>query len=429
MNIQNLKGKIDFGIITIREDEFGAVLKRFPPMESVQGRRRYAINLLKTNKGEEYLNALVRCTEMGEGEAQSVAHDLINDLDPQWILVVGIGGGIPADEFTLGDVVAAMQLLDFSVSASIERQGVRTEEFAVTGGQMNKKVRALLAHLPAMESELGEWNSKNSIIAPLPPVLLSDENFYGDSEWKNMVRSSLEKHFVHNPRQPKVTTGTVVSSDRLVKDTKILKSWLQNARQLRAMEMELGGIYRAARQDDKEYPILAIRGISDIVGFKRDTGWTTYACHSAASFALALLQTQPIPARSHNLLTRRALELDSDKGSIITTSLDTVMKIQNLFDNQYVLPTECDRSINELKTIERHLHDHFSAPNTEPSSPSPSKYLHLTQWHIVEEKIHNLISLIHVFRDECLESSLSTEGKWKDVYQEISLLLDEIRVL
>jgi hypothetical protein len=41
--------------------------------------------------------------------------------------------------------------------------------------------------------------------------------------------------------------------------------------------------------------MLAIRGISDIVGLKRADAWTKFACASAAAFACAFLRTQPVP--------------------------------------------------------------------------------------------------------------------------------------
>jgi hypothetical protein len=40
--------------------------------------------------------------------------------------------------------------------------------------------------------------------------------------------------------------------------------------------------------------MLAIRGISDIVGLKRSEAWTKYACASAAAFTRAFLRTRPI---------------------------------------------------------------------------------------------------------------------------------------
>jgi nucleoside phosphorylase len=297
INSEKLKGKIDFGIISIREDEFEAVLKRFTQVATIEGRRHYALSKLITLDGSEYTIALVRCPEQGNGEGQNVARDLIEDLDPQWLLLVGIAGGVPADEYTLGDVIAASRLHDFTVTAHIEGN---IEEFAVTGGPMHLEVQDLLAYLPAMNSDLGDWNSESSIRQKMPPVKIVKGSTYGNEQWKKRVRASLNRHFndVSEKRMPIVTTGAIGSSDRLVKDTETLKQWRISARQLLAVEMELAGVYRAARRKDKEYPVLAIRGVSDIVGFKRHSDWTTYACNSAAAFAQAILKTKPIPPRN-----------------------------------------------------------------------------------------------------------------------------------
>lgn len=298
LDIKQIKGKVDFCIITIREDEFEAVLQRFSPTATVEGRRRYGLSYLKTNDNAEYVIALARCHEQGTGEGQNIAHDLIEDLDPQWLLLVGIAGGVPADEHTLGDVVAALRLHDFTITARLEGADGSKNEFAITGGPMHRQVQDLLAYLPAMSSDLGDWNSDSSIGLPTPPVKITKQNLYGDDEWKKRVRESLKRHFGKKNRIPRVITGAIASSDSLVKDTGTVKEWRQAARQLIAVEMELAGIYRAARQKDKEYPILAIRGISDIVGFKRHPDWTSYACHTAAAFAYALLKTKPIEPRS-----------------------------------------------------------------------------------------------------------------------------------
>jgi hypothetical protein len=59
--------------------------------------------------------------------------------------------------------------------------------------------------------------------------------------------------------------------------------------------MESGGVYRAARD---RCPMLAIRGISDIVGLKRADAWTKYACASAAAFTRGFLRTRPIELAS-----------------------------------------------------------------------------------------------------------------------------------
>jgi len=59
------------------------------------------------------------------------------------------------------------------------------------------------------------------------------------------------------------------------------------------VEMEAGGAYRAARETRRghEYRLLCVRGISDVVGFRRESDWTRFACQTAASFVLALIKS------------------------------------------------------------------------------------------------------------------------------------------
>lgn len=294
-----LKGKIDFGIITIREDEFEAVLKRFSTSYLSRGKQTYAISNFPTSNGDEYVVASVRCPEQGNGQGQSVAHNLIEELDPQWILVVGIAGSVPDTDNTLGDVVLATRLHDFSVTAQIESGNKETRiEFDSRGGAMHPEIQSLLGALPAIMPFLDSWNTDEHITVARPEVKFSSKNFYGNESWIKKTKSSLKPYFGGNPirQKPKAFTGAVASSDMLMKNTQIVEQWLSSHRQIRGIEMELAGVYQAAWGAQK--PVLAIRGISDIVGFKRSNEWTSYACHTAASFTAALLRYRPINPRS-----------------------------------------------------------------------------------------------------------------------------------
>jgi nucleoside phosphorylase len=294
----SLKGKIDFAVITIRADENKAMLRRLPNRQIYEGSNRsYIISRLPLADNTEYLIAVIRSLEQGEGQAQDVARDAIEDLDPSWLLLVGIAGGVPANEFSLGDVVVATRLADFSVTAALEG---RKAQLAVSGGPMHKQVQDKVALIAAMETEFGEWNTDQSLGMARPPVELTEEKFYGDDQWRTTVKESMTRHFESSVplRPPRITTGAIASSDTLVKDSQLLQQWQEAARQVVAVEMELGGVYIAARRMNREYPILAIRGISDIVGFKRHPDWTEYACQSAAAFAHAFLVTQPIAPRT-----------------------------------------------------------------------------------------------------------------------------------
>ena len=294
-SVNDLKGKIDFGIITIREDEFEAVLQRLPAQQLVTGRQGYAISRLQTANGDEYMIAIARCIEPGNGQGQLVARDLIDDLDPQWLFLVGIAGSVPDYEYTLGDVILATRLHDFSISASLEDQKERTsQQFSTRGGGMHPEVQKWLSLLPALPSFLEPWNTPEALTVPRPQVKFAKGNFYGSEQWKKTVRARLNRYFGKNSvrKKPKAFAGSVASSDVLLKNSKMAGQWLNTARDLKAVEMELAGVYLAASHAHK--PVLAIRGISDVVGFKRSPDWTTYACHTAASFLAALLRFRPI---------------------------------------------------------------------------------------------------------------------------------------
>jgi nucleoside phosphorylase len=286
--------KVDIGIVTIRDDEFRAVLAAFPDKAgTLQGASRaYTLRHADAGGGERYRIAVLRLIEQGQGEAQDAARDLIDDLGPRLVLVVGIAGGRPSDDVKLGDVVVSTRIHDFTVEA---RKSGEAPTYAVTGGPIDKTLAALVANLAARDDELGDWTAD---LPKQPPVSWTKKGqLYGPPDWQRELRDTLEHHHGSQamPRAPAYAAGPIASSDRLVKDPELLIPWLQTARNLLAIEMESGGVYRAARE---RCPMLAIRGISDIVGLKRAEAWTKYACASAAAFTRAFLRTRPIELAS-----------------------------------------------------------------------------------------------------------------------------------
>jgi len=298
MELREIKGKVDFAIITIREDELKAVLKRFPG-ETVESHNRfYRVSKVPVGEGSTVLVAIARAFEQGTGEAQTIARHIIDDLDPHWILVVGIAGGVPDSEHTLGDVVLSTRVNDLTVHA---HQEAAPTQYALSGGPSTHSVTKLIMALPMLESKFEGWNTQDSIGRQRPAVDLSKpESFYGDEEWQKKVRDSLNHHFGPSvaSREPLVRAGPIDSSDGLIKDTKTLQHWLTLTRDALAVEMEAAGVYRAVRSGGREYAFLSIRGLSDIVGFKRHPDWTAYACHSAAAFTHALIKSGLVKRRA-----------------------------------------------------------------------------------------------------------------------------------
>jgi len=250
--------------------------------------RQYILRYAEVATGERYTVAILRQVEQGTGEAQHAARDLIEDLAPRLVLVVGIAGGLPSHDVTLGDVVLGTRIHDYTVEAVKAGQEAT---YAATGGPIDMAIAAAVVALAGREDELGDWTSG---LPSQPAVAWTDEGqVYGPPEWQRELRAKLEHHYGGgSPRRaPTYVSGPIASSDRLVKDPTVLFPWITTARNLLAVEMESGGVYRAARE---RCPMLAIRGISDIVGLKRADAWTKFACASAAAFARAFLRTRPV---------------------------------------------------------------------------------------------------------------------------------------
>jgi nucleoside phosphorylase/tetratricopeptide (TPR) repeat protein len=262
-------------------------------IQSARGdNRSFALGTFSTESKRELAVAVIRTPEQGPLAAQDTTRDLIEDIDPTWIILVGIAGGFPEREFTLGDVVVGSRLHDFVVGAYLE--GV-PPDFVDQGGPMKKDVQDLVALLPALKPQLTTWNTVNNIGMPRPDVELNDRKLYGNAAWRRTTKEVLEYNFqgIGKRPHPIVTSRGIASSGFLVKDTALLNQWRRSARDVFAVEMELSGVYAASQRRHKQYPVLAIRGISDIVGFKRGPDWTSYACHSAAAFCFSLFKCIP----------------------------------------------------------------------------------------------------------------------------------------
>lgn len=280
-----LPGPIDFAIITIKEEEFDAVLRRFPPDQQLSGLWEYNLSSVVTKAGLPYRVATVRCLKQATNEAQSVTGYIIEDLDPKWILLVGIAGAIPAAEYTLGDVVVSTRIYDLNVGAHVPGQ---EHHYAITADSIHEDVAPVVANLRAHGRDFAGWNDPGSVGRPRPTFSLHDleSRLTGDERWREKVRSSLHRHFgpTAPPRAPLYTAGPLASSDDLIKDPSVLQRWQTHARDIYAVEMEASGVHRGARRRGHSYPFVSIRGLSDVVGLTREHDWTEYACETAAAF-------------------------------------------------------------------------------------------------------------------------------------------------
>lgn len=245
--VGTIRGAVDFGIIAVRPDEYSALLRVFTPEDSVEGRRRYAIASVRDDEGVMHRVALIRSPNQGQSSAQQTAEALIEDLQPHWILVVGIAGAVPDQEFTLGDVILGSRINDFSVQAAVQGS---TPEFDFRGSYVHPMVEDFLAYVPALEPKLADWS--DSIQLGIPPVSITSDKLYGDPAWQEKVRKSLEYHFPGGkPRKRLFWPGAIATSNTLMKDADLALFLSKFARSVVAFEMEIGGVMLAARRKDR----------------------------------------------------------------------------------------------------------------------------------------------------------------------------------
>jgi nucleoside phosphorylase/energy-coupling factor transporter ATP-binding protein EcfA2 len=256
--------RVDIGILTFLDEEFEAVLDRFPTERIVEGRRLYNLSRVPLEGGEAYTVAVVRCLEMGGGEAGEVTRDLIEELSPSWLLVVGVAAAL-SHTLALGDVVVAPKIVSMERPAlALAATGKKVPSTVFAHNDVVKHASNIQAH----KSKLAGWND-------VP--LLDAEDLVSDDE-----------------RSPRFVTGSVISINLLGKANLYLVGQNFHAQAV-AIEAESDGIYRAA--SSRDVPTLSIRGIADINSSQRRPALTAYAARAAASFAHAFLRLRPVAPR------------------------------------------------------------------------------------------------------------------------------------
>ncbi|MEI6847693.1 MAG: hypothetical protein WCK32_06610 [Chlorobiaceae bacterium] len=299
---------VDVGIITVKEEEFAAVLRHFPSdpkLHRTKEFRDYDISTIQTPSGTN-LVAITRCISQGTGQAQLTASALIEDIAPRFIIVVGIAGAIPTPDFTLGDVIVSTFIHDLSV----EDTGTGDPLYSASGGPLHREASRIVSRLPALELQMENW--QNRIDSDRPPF---DGTHTTDIQaWNQKIDEAFAFHREAKRPQPITRAEQIGSSDRLVKDPCLIIAWRKVIKGLVAVEMELAGVYQACQS--KGVPCFAIRSISDVIGWRRDEHWTLYACEVAAAYAEALLKTGVFSGRTWsteeffivtNLATRLAI--------------------------------------------------------------------------------------------------------------------------
>jgi nucleoside phosphorylase len=288
-DVASYKGKVDAAIVTIIREEFDAVRDRFLPEATISGRREYNLcHVPSARTNRNFLVAVCRQVEPGNGESGKITSDIIEDLAPKAILVVGIAGAVPVGNATLGDVIFATSVADFRLSKAGSDGKF---SFDVRGEPVSQGASVLLVnlgmHLPDLVARLS--------LPKRPPIPFDGETTTG-AETARTIRKRLHERYDSPPSIPVWHDGPIGSSDVLVTFSELADQWLTEHRKILAVEMEAAGACQAARQrQGPAYPVVPIRAASDVIGLKRDDEWKLYAARIAAAYAFAFIQSWQDP--------------------------------------------------------------------------------------------------------------------------------------
>src|SRR5258707_15628469 len=99
--------KVDFAIITIRQEEDEALLARFTtdPYSHPTSQQTYGISEVQTKGGKNCTVAIARTIRQGNDASQQLANRMINNLDSKMLLVLDINSVVPHIDFKQPDVI------------------------------------------------------------------------------------------------------------------------------------------------------------------------------------------------------------------------------------------------------------------------------------------------------------------------------------
>lgn len=285
-SVSSYRGKVDAVIVSIKQEEFEAVVKLFTiDTTTSDGLRHW--NMCRVWSEEANRNfrvAIVRANEQGNIESYAITRDAIQDLEPACVLVVGIGGAAPGD-VTLGDVIFGSYVHNLNCQ-DVKSGGRRS--FSIKGGAVARGARNALANLPVSLPK----HLKRIVLPELPPID-ADSEVEGSEDTVTKVRERLLERCGNPPTQPSVQffkDGEIASSDTLVRYSELVDDWRKVAKHILCVDMESAGACKAA-EGLESTAVIPIRAMSDVIGLQRDDKWTLYACDVAARVALAFIKS------------------------------------------------------------------------------------------------------------------------------------------
>lgn len=259
--------RVDFVLITALPEERDAVLAKLPAYhklsptnEDIRTYFQADLPITFPDSSTGQYRVVVMCLSgMGRLQSATATADAIRQWHPRYVMLIGIAGGIAARNVQIGDILISDQIVDYE-----------------------------LQKLTSVGPEI-RWEVQRA-----EPRLLNACINYQDESWQELIN-------VERPRRgrPNRHIGPIASGDKVIAFGKILTRYQDVWLKLLGVEMEAAGVATAAFQASDRPGFFMVRGVSDLAdedkGSSHVVKWRSYACDAAASFAIALLKSGPVP--------------------------------------------------------------------------------------------------------------------------------------
>lgn len=227
----------------------------------------------------------------------------------RFVLLVGIGGGVPTKDvdIRLGDVVVSKPTGSYSGVVQYDYgKTVSGGRFQQTG-MLNQPPTVLLTSLSELQSD--HFAGKNTSVSKILSERLEqnhdlkarfacpgqgqDQLFhaaYNHVESEDTCVRCDKRQLVHREcrtsNEPQIHYGLIASGNQVMKDGQT-RDRVANQRGILCFEMEAAGLMN-------QHPCLVIRGICDYSDSHKNKEWQGYAALTAAAFAKSLLSVVPV---------------------------------------------------------------------------------------------------------------------------------------
>ena len=312
--------------------------------------------------GEPHQVLLTSLMKMGNNlAAAAVVHCIRSFPSIEYILMVGIAGGIPnplhpEDHVRLGDVVVSNEkgILQYdNIKVTPSNTEIRDTS--------SKPGAALIAAAKSLEAEhqLSQYPWDVHLVlgqrlagSERPPA--STDILFDSHDQSKLIAHPINPQLNRHPNSAIVHLGLIGSANILLKNA-LHRDDLRDKYGVKAIEMEGSGVADASWSAGKEY--IVIRGICDYCDTHKSDAWQAYAALVAAAYARALIEKLPHHPPNRRTGTNQLINQDLTSAinpsySVPTVSLAEFEKLRFSLGDAHAAKLESIRNMRGQGKIE-----------------------------------------------------------------------------